>query len=141
MMLSRYGVRIEQLPETRMFTPRIPRVTRTRQRMVSVLALLGLLLGSAIFAAPMYASAAAASWYPAAAPGWPAFPAPILLASGRLLVAGGQTTGYLSKDSALYDPTSDTWTRTGDLTTVRLSASLTALPDGGALGAGGIVSS
>lgn len=57
------------------------------------------------------------------------------------MVAGGQGTGYLSKESRRYDPTADRWTATGDLTTVHLAASLTALPDGGALATGGIVSS
>ena len=124
-----------------MFALLIPRATPARQCMVSILVLLGLLLSNASSAAPMHASAATAPWLPAAAPGWPSFPAPVLLANGRLLVAGGQTTGYISKDSALYDPTTDAWTKTGDLTTVRLSASLTALPDGGTLATGGIVES
>jgi hypothetical protein len=124
-----------------MLAPLIPCAPLARQRIVSILALLSLLLGSVNFAAPMHASAAAAQWLPADAPGWPSFPAPILLADGHLLVAGGQTTSYISKDSALYDPATDAWTRTNDLTTVRLSASLTALPDGGVLAAGGIIAS
>ena len=65
----------------------------------------------------------------------------VTLADGRVLVVGGTTriegdpTGQASVD--VYDPTSDRWSAAGKLATARTGFVLAALPDGGALVAGG----
>jgi serpin B len=70
----------------------------------------------------------------------------VTLADGRILVVGGSSTGrrlyfdYTPVPSAeLYDPATGTWLPAGALGVGRQDFSLVALPDGGALVAGGLV--
>jgi hypothetical protein len=62
-----------------------------------------------------------------------------LLASGKVLVAGGTTSpGELATATAeLYDPTTRSWTSTGAMVEARAAAVATLLPDGEVLVAGG----
>ena len=59
-----------------------------------------------------------------------------LLLDGRVLVTGGYDSQALS-DSELYDPRSGRWMATGNLTNPRSRHSVTVLPDGMVLVAGG----
>jgi Kelch motif/Galactose oxidase, central domain len=60
-----------------------------------------------------------------------------LLASGKVLVAGGQRGGHRLHSAELYDPTTGTWTSTGNLRTGRYYHTATLLPSGEVLVAGG----
>jgi hypothetical protein len=65
-------------------------------------------------------------------------PTATLLPSGKVLVAGGETTGGDRLDSAeVYDPASDTWTATGPMRFERADATATLLANGTVLVAGG----
>ena len=55
------------------------------------------------------------------------------LTSGKILVAGGNA----GRNAALFDPTTNTWTRTGQLNIARLNHAASLLPDGRVLVAGG----
>lgn len=71
--------------------------------------------------------------------------AAVLLANGEVLVLGGnasdaRTTRLLSS-AELYDPSTGAWTDAGRLTLGRTNASVTLLPDGKVLVAGGVSSS
>jgi hypothetical protein len=62
------------------------------------------------------------------------------LGDGRVLVAGGERAGPddgVTKSAELYDPTSGTWSATGDMVEARKHHSATLLPDGRVLVAGG----
>jgi hypothetical protein len=63
-----------------------------------------------------------------------------LLADGRVLVAGGRLDSPLVKlrTAELYDPVTETWALTGSLNQERNSFTLTLLPDGKVLAAGGL---
>jgi WD40 repeat protein len=66
----------------------------------------------------------------------------LLLPNGKVLIAGGfnncATASCVTLNSAeLYDPATETWTSTGSLTTARLVHTMTMLPDGRVLVAGG----
>jgi N-acetylneuraminic acid mutarotase len=68
----------------------------------------------------------------------------VMLSSGKILAAGGCTglnsngcSGVTSK-AELYDPTTGAWSSTGSMKTARGSFSLTLLPSGKVLAAGGI---
>jgi hypothetical protein len=62
----------------------------------------------------------------------------VLLANGRVLVAGGYDATYKRTASVdLYDPASSTWIPAATMTIARTSFSLTALPGGRVLAAGG----
>ena len=65
-----------------------------------------------------------------------------LLADGRVLVAGGWALTTNSDKSLaaaeIYDPTTNTWAATGSMATGRARGSMTALPDGRVLVAGGV---
>jgi hypothetical protein len=70
----------------------------------------------------------------------------VTLADGRVLIVGGWTgyTGELGggvflRRAELYDPTSGDWSPAGDLAGARTDFVLVALPDGGALVAGGYI--
>ena len=91
----------------------------------------------------------AASLVPAsagAAPGWetgPPMPSPranhtmTLLASGKVLVAGGGNQSPPFANGVLFDPATDTWTVTGSLKVERRDHTATRLNDGRVLVAGG----
>lgn len=68
--------------------------------------------------------------------------AAVLLASGRVLVAGGiGPAGVPLASAELYDPATGTWTATGSLSAARYGHSITVLGDGRVLVAGGSNSS
>jgi hypothetical protein len=62
-----------------------------------------------------------------------------LLASGKLLVAGGTTSldGAADASAELYDPISGSWASTGAMFEARVAAAAALLPDGEVLVAGG----
>jgi N-acetylneuraminic acid mutarotase len=69
-----------------------------------------------------------------------AFHTATLLASGKVLVAGGQRDFRSLRSAELYDPESGTWTRTsGNLSVGRYDHTATLLPSGEVLVAGGFV--
>ena len=59
-----------------------------------------------------------------------------LLPNGKVLVAGGYNSGYLTS-AELYDPASGSWSATGSLNTARQAHTATLLPNGKVLVAGG----
>lgn len=59
-----------------------------------------------------------------------------LLASGKVLVAGGYNGSYLSS-AMLFDPSTNTWATTGAMTVQRYEHTATLLNDGRVLAAGG----
>jgi N-acetylneuraminic acid mutarotase len=62
-----------------------------------------------------------------------------LLPSGKVLVAGGATTGGVRIGGAeLYDPATNSWSGTGSLAVARSYASATLMPNGKVLVAGGV---
>lgn len=69
-----------------------------------------------------------------------------LLRDGKVLVVGGTGNAVLNffteraflKSAEIYDPTTGTWQRTGDLRTARGHHTATSLPDGKVLIAGGV---
>jgi len=61
-----------------------------------------------------------------------------LLANGKVLIAGGSDFNGQMRFSELYDPATDTWTRTGDLLTSRSGHTATLLRNGKVLVTGGI---
>jgi hypothetical protein len=63
----------------------------------------------------------------------------IPLNNGRILVSGGgNRCGTVFRSAALFDPTTATWTRIGDMTVPREFHSSALLPDGRVLVAGGV---
>jgi hypothetical protein len=68
-----------------------------------------------------------------------------LLPSGKVLVAGGfapaadptAPVGGYTSTAEIYDPAADTWTKAADMRTARFRPTMTALPDGRVLVAGG----
>ena len=68
--------------------------------------------------------------------------AAVLLADGRVLVAGGtDANGTALKTAEVYDPTTGHWTLTGPMLTPRAGFTMTVLPDGRVVAAGGYSSS
>ena len=66
------------------------------------------------------------------------FTSATLLADGRVLIAGGMTTGAAYLDAAeVYDPASGTFAATGSMSAPRAGHSATLLPDGRVLIVGG----
>ncbi|MDX2039904.1 MAG: kelch repeat-containing protein [Acidobacteriota bacterium] len=61
-----------------------------------------------------------------------------LLANGKVLVAGGSDFNGAMRFAELYDPATDTWTRTGDMLTSRTSHTATLLRNGKVLVTGGV---
>ncbi len=61
-----------------------------------------------------------------------------LLANGRVLIAGGRDTNGAMKFAEIYDPTTDTWTRTGDMKIARGDHRATLLRNGKVLVTGGV---
>lgn len=64
--------------------------------------------------------------------------AAVLLADGKVLLAGGYDLFDILDSAELYDPSSDQFTPTGDLTEYRSFFTLSLLPDGRVLAAGGL---
>ncbi len=60
-----------------------------------------------------------------------------LLGDGRVLLAGGWHNDHLLASAAVYDPSTDTSSLTGSMTTARSRHTATLLPDGRVLVAGG----
>jgi hypothetical protein len=54
----------------------------------------------------------------------------VLLTSGEVLVAGGDTSSGILASAELYNPSTGAWTATGSMITARSNFSLTLLPDG-----------
>lgn len=69
-------------------------------------------------------------------------PSAVTLSDGRVLVVGGAASleafPVQRATAEIYDPTSGKWSDAGSLTTARSEFALVALPDGGAIVAGGI---
>ena len=63
----------------------------------------------------------------------------ILLANGKVLVAGGYFVGTTFATSELYDPTTGNWTSTGSLSYARIHHTITTLPNGKILTTGGVI--
>src|SRR6266550_5624370 len=61
----------------------------------------------------------------------------VLLADGRVLLAGGVGSAQLLSSAEIFDPGTGRWTPTGSMTTPRLGGTLTLLPSGDVLVAGG----
>jgi N-acetylneuraminic acid mutarotase len=65
-------------------------------------------------------------------------PMATLMADGRVLVVGGDVAGNSTTASAeIYDPAANTWTATASMAEPRTRASITLLPNGKVLVAGG----
>lgn len=90
--------------------------------------------------AEIYGDPAAASWSAAAPlPAARARHTATLLFNGKLLVAGGWTTGNVYLDGAqAYDPVANSWEAAGTLNIGRRYHTATLLPDGKVLVAGGL---
>lgn len=60
------------------------------------------------------------------------FHSAVLLANGRVLVTGGQITGFgtATNTAEVYDPTTNTWTTTAPMTSSRRFAATVTLPNG-----------
>ena len=109
-----------------------------RARPFLALALLALLLASAVARAP--GARAGLGWSPAGALATPcAYATATLLPDGRVLVAGGLKGGpYSNSDTAeLYDVATNSWRPAGTLTAPRAHHTATLLPDGDVLVVGG----
>jgi N-acetylneuraminic acid mutarotase len=69
----------------------------------------------------------------------------VTLADGRVLIVGGvaslESAPIQQASAEVYDPTTGQWSSAGTLATARSDFALVALPDGGALIAGGITAS
>ncbi|MFC1523448.1 kelch repeat-containing protein, partial [Thermodesulfobacteriota bacterium] len=61
------------------------------------------------------------------------------LLDGRVMVAGGVSGSGTTPVAEIFDPATNHWTRTGDMTTARTSHSAILLPNGKVLLSGGIV--
>jgi N-acetylneuraminic acid mutarotase len=61
-----------------------------------------------------------------------------LLANGKVLVSGGSDFNGAMRFAELYDPATDAWTRTGDMSTSRTSHTATLLRNGKVLVTGGV---
>lgn len=102
--------------------------------------------GGVLASAELY-DAAAGTWTTTVSMATPrSFPVSTLLNDGRFLVAGGAgpAPGTLIATAEVYDPLAASastpdgrWTAAGSMSTPRLGATLTLLPDGTALAAGG----
>ncbi len=66
------------------------------------------------------------------------FPAAAPLGDGRVLVAGGLSSGSATNTAEIYDPATGTWTATTNMGTFRRDAVAATLPDGRVLVAGGL---
>ena len=60
-----------------------------------------------------------------------------LLSNGKVLIAGGSGSGVNLSSAELYNPSSGTFSETGNMSTPRLAPSATLLPNGKVLIAGG----
>ncbi|HET8925758.1 MAG TPA: kelch repeat-containing protein [Candidatus Acidoferrum sp.] len=61
----------------------------------------------------------------------------VLLADGRVLVAGGNTSSIGTNTAEIYDPATGQWTPTGNMTQGRIRHRMTLLPNGRVLVTGG----
>ena len=79
------------------------------------------------------------TWSPAAMGIERGQPRAVLLSDGRVLVTGDRRSDFSATTGnvEIYDPDTGTWTPTGDLSKPSLGHSLTLLPDGRVLAAGG----
>jgi len=86
------------------------------------------------------------NWSPAGSLGVPRqSPRAMLLADGRVLVTGGlvvtATTASFTNTAEVYDPAANAWTPTGLMNSARVLHTVTSLPNGKVLAAGGSAAS
>lgn len=62
----------------------------------------------------------------------------MLLNDGTVLLAGGETNGFIIQDAELYDPLASKFTETGGMQSPRLCHTMTLLNSGVVLVTGGV---
>jgi hypothetical protein len=67
----------------------------------------------------------------------PSYPTATVLQNGNVLVAGGSVAGTATATAELYNPTTNTWTATGNMTVARVGHTATLLNSGLVLVVGG----
>ena len=100
-----------------------------------------LIMSLLVLACTMFAGSAALAWSPTGDMTTPrVYHRAARLPDGKVLVAGGISTDFVGSalsSAEIYDPTTGSWTKTGSMATARKEFSLTLLPNGKVLAAGG----